>query len=308
MSRYNFTIGKKLLDRYEIIEHIGKGSYGDVFKCLDNEDLNEYAIKIYKSGEKYIKSIEEEIQILVDLNDKMEKEYISKIISVFNINEHVCSNLKLYGENLYQYWKFNYEIVTINFIEKIFNDILKGLKFIHKNKIIHADIKPENILFKLNSTEIVICDFSLSQKLQNKTRRFKYEVQSIWYRAPEISIKIDYNCAIDIFSLGTILYELLFNEPLFRCKTDHELLLKIVEFLGNPPIELINSNYKWLTYFNNNGTILNNRDKRGKIYYPFNKHVSYRYLLKKYKDEHKIYGLVNKMKICLKWDYKKRIL
>lgn len=313
MSRYNFTNGEKLLDRYEVIEHIGKGSFGDVFKCLDDENQIESAIKIYKSREKYKKSVEEEINILVELNKKMteskSKEYITVLISTFSLHGHFCSNLKLYGLNLYQYWNYNYDSIDINLIETIFNDSLEGLSFIHKNKIIHADIKPENILFKQNTTEIVICDFSLSQRLTGKLKNYKYEIQSIWYRAPEISLKIDYNNSIDIFSLGTILYELLFNEPLFKCKTNHELLLKMTEFLGNPPIELINSDPTWLTYFSSRGDILNNRDKKGRIYFPSSKHINYKYLLKKYsyENENKIYQLTNRMAICLEWDFKKRL-
>ena len=68
-----------------------------------------------------------------------------------------------------------------------------------------------------------------------------FSIQTIWYRAPEILFKFDYNYAIDIWSLGCIVFELFFKNPLFECKKESMLYLLIIEFIGFPNESFIES-------------------------------------------------------------------
>lgn len=246
-------------NRYCVIEKLGKGAYGDVFKCKDTLRNLDCAIKFNKNDYKYHDSSRIEIKILLELNEIIDKNnyknYVPELLEYFVYNNHYCISLRLYDINLYEFLMKNYynEKYNSDFVLRLSYKIIKGMYFINKNKIIHCDLKPENILFNKELDEIVICDFGLSDyNDHNGLLKYKYDKQSIWYRAPEISLKHYYNYKIDIWSIGTILYEILFNKPLFPCKTDNKLINKISILIGNPDKSI--SKYKNFDKFFTIGT------------------------------------------------------
>ena len=100
-------------------------------------------------------------------------------------------------------------------------------------KIIHCDIKPENILFTDDTYENVkIIDFGAS--CEDFTTGFFY-VQSRYYRAPEIVLGVRYDHAVDMWSFGAILYELLIGNPLFPATDENELLEYFYVTIGETP-------------------------------------------------------------------------
>ena len=90
--------------------------------------------------------------------------------------------------------------------------------------------------------DIVIIDFGLSitkNELKTEKRHHKYNVQTIWYRAPEIYLELEYTEAIDMWSLGCIAYELYWHKPLFNNKTIHGLFVKQNILLDAPPSNIL---------------------------------------------------------------------
>jgi serine/threonine protein kinase len=125
---------------------------------------------------------------------------------------------ELLKDNLYEFYKFNREnenipFFTIGRLQKITQQILVGLQYIHGLHLIHCDLKPENILMKSYSKcEVKIIDFGSSCFIHDHLSSY---VQSRSYRAPEVIIGCKYDYKIDLWSLGCILVELFTGNVLF---------------------------------------------------------------------------------------------
>jgi dual specificity tyrosine-phosphorylation-regulated kinase 2/3/4 len=126
--------------RYEIINGLGHGSFGQVFKAYDHKKKETVALKIIRNEPKFNKQAKVEIKILecVIMNDPKFRSNIVQLKHGFFFRGHACLVLKVY--------KFNG--LALDLIRKITIQVLQGLIFFGRHKIIHCDLKPENILLK----------------------------------------------------------------------------------------------------------------------------------------------------------------
>merc|ERR1712137_913664 len=118
--------------------------------------------------------------------------------------------------------------------------ILKGLKYMHSANVIHRDLKPGNILVN-SDCDLKICDFGLARARFSDSEwvcPMTEYVCTRWYRAPEVLCSwADYSGAIDVWSIGCILVEMLIRRPLFCGRnTQHQLDL-IINHLGTPNVD-----------------------------------------------------------------------
>ncbi|GFQ06589.1 cyclin-dependent kinase g-1 [Phtheirospermum japonicum] len=98
----------------------------------------------------------------------------------------------------------------------------------------HRDIKPSNILVDEKKGELKICDFGLSRCF-DRTGRYTQGVGTLWYKAPELLLGAqEYSCAVDMWSVGCIMAELLLNQVLFQGSCEIRQLLSIYMVLGTP--------------------------------------------------------------------------
>lgn len=120
-------------------------------------------------------------------------------------------------------------------VKSYFKQLLSGLAYLHKNNILHRDIKTSNLLIN-NSGFLKLGDFGLSRPFSEKIKQYTTNVITLWYRPPELLLKgyDRYSTEVDIWSVGCIFAELLCNKPIFAGKDDLDQLDLIFAMCGYP--------------------------------------------------------------------------
>ena len=152
--------------RFEVLEKLGKGSFGQVLKCFDHKQKEEVALKIIRNKPKFHSQALIELKILDQLrrNDEDDKKHIIKMKEAFMFRNHLCITFEMLSINLYQMLKIcKFKGFDIKVIQNMAIQILIALRFIRQNEIVHCDLKPENILLKhFNKSLIKVIDFGSS--------------------------------------------------------------------------------------------------------------------------------------------------
>ena len=278
-DRFVIRINDHIRYRYKILDSLGKGAYGDVIKVKDYKYNKIRAIKLFNNPNYYTKEQNDklflkELEILEILYKRFNKKKNEELFTLF-YNEHEFRNFnfitfKLYDGNLHKERRKIYES-SINNKLVIIKDILNALIFLTGDspKIIHGDVKPENILFKSkDSFHIVLGDFGLSTILKNESKSYKKLIQTRWYRSPEIIYKLPFNEKIDIWSFGCILYEIIANRPLFKSYSDKDQIVYIHYIIGIPTREFINSHENIKLFYNYKYKPINMRNEKDSLLIP----------------------------------------
>ena len=280
------------IKRFKINKLLGTGSFSKVYKAYDNLKKREIALK--KINTILISNSENEINILKNLRYK-EKNYITKLYESFNYDDNLFIVYKLYDISLTDYIKHTDSSIDKTF--KFIKQITQGLLYLQNNKIIHRDLKPDNILLK-NSLheEIIIIDFGIST-FNNAVNIIDTVIQTIYYRAPEVFLKSNYDFNIDIWSLGCIAYEIYYKKPLFNNKTPTELFIHQNIILDHPPLNMIKK-FKHIHCFYDN--------IKNPTYIKYDNTI---YVFKYYNflKIHKQKRLINFVIKCCEWDPQKRL-
>ena len=244
------SIDDNVVSKYSIQKRLGKGSYGIVWRAVDKETNEVIAIKkcfdCFQNGTDS-QRIFREISLLQQLNGH------PNIVRLFDVIRSKS------GKDLYMVCE--YMATDLNAVIKsgilepihakyICYQMLSGLKFMHSAGVVHRDIKPSNILID-SSSRIKICDFGLARLINNSNLDVLTSyVATRWYRAPEIILGCSkYSFPVDIWSLGTILAEMILGKPLFPGTSTLNQLERIVELTGWPSegeIEKMNPSEKFL--------------------------------------------------------------
>ncbi|KAJ3160564.1 negative regulator of the PHO system [Geranomyces michiganensis] len=112
--------------------------------------------------------------------------------------------------------------------------LLRGIAFCHDNRVLHRDLKPQNLLIN-QKLELKLGDFGLARAFGIPVNTFSNEVVTLWYRAPDVLLgSRNYSTSIDIWSAGCIFAEMYSGKPLFPGKTNEDQLQKIFKLLGTP--------------------------------------------------------------------------
>lgn len=174
--------------------------------------------------------------------------------------------------NLYHFLKLNkFQGLSLSLIKRFAYQILQTLILLYSVKIIHCDLKPENILLRQsNRSAIKVIDFGSSCYTDKKIYTY---IQSRFYRAPEIILGVPYSTAIDMWSFGCILVELYTGFPLFPGDNESNQLLCIMEYLGTPPISILNKSTKRKMFFDDQNKPKTLIDSRGKQRLPGSKRL-----------------------------------
>ena len=222
---YQVVDGDHLAYRYEIVDVLGKGSFGQVVRCVDHKTGGLVAIKIIRNKKRFHQQALVEVDILQKLREwDPEKEHsMVSFIQSFYFRGHLCISTELLGMNLYELIKFHdFRGFSIKLIRRFAKQLLSSLVLLKDHKVIHCDLKPENILLTHPArSEIKVIDFGSSCHENEKVYTY---IQSRFYRSPEVILGMTYGLAIDMWSLGCILAELLTGYPIFPGENEQEQL------------------------------------------------------------------------------------
>lgn len=226
--------------RYEMLKVIGKGSFGSVIRAFDHKNMQNVALKMVRNEKRFHQQAQTEIRILKHLRQKDVNNTMNVVhmFEDFMFRDHTCITFELLSLNLYELTRKNkFAGFSIHLVRRFAYSILKCLEALHENKIIHCDLKPENVLLKQQSRSgIKVIDFG-SSCFENE--RIHSYIQSRFYRSPETILGAKYGMPIDMWSLGCILAELATGQPLLPGEDEGDQLACIIELLNMPPASLL---------------------------------------------------------------------
>jgi len=237
---------------YEVLEFIGRGTFGQVVKCLRKDSNELVAVKILKNHPHYARQGQVEIQILRHLSsESSDKHNFVKALECFKHHNHTCLVFEILERNLFDYLKMNdFSPMPLNHIRPILQQVLTALIKLSDLDVIHADIKPENIML-VNATlepfRVKLIDFG-SATYTSRALDNTY-LQSRYYRAPEVILGVPFSEKIDIWSLGCVIAELFLGCPIYPGGCEFDQIRFISSTEGLPPKEMLDMGKKSRQYF-----------------------------------------------------------
>ena len=213
---------------------LGEGTYGVVYRAKDQKGQEIYALKRIRlqAEEEGIPSTAiREISLLKELNHV-------NIVKLYEVL-HSPKKLTLVFEYVEQDLKKILDTVKgkgldIKFTKSFLYQLLRGVDHIHKYKVLHRDLKPQNLL--INKDNILkIGDFGLARGYGIPVKNYTHEVVTLWYRPPDVLLgNKTYGTTVDMWSIGCIFAEMVSGKPLFPGNSETDQLKKIFEIMGTP--------------------------------------------------------------------------
>jgi serine/threonine protein kinase len=224
------------LARYERQATLGEGSYGVVYKAVDTTTGATVALKILKFDEfdedgvpstllreiSILKTISHiNIVGLVDVCTSIFPAYLAFEYVETDLAHLIAHRNRAFKPPIMKSYTFQ---------------MLAALYYLHSHRIIHRDIKPDNVLISRQGI-LKLCDFGMARYVTVPLRPYTRGVVTLWYKAPELIIGGLYEFSIDIWSVGCILYEMITYSPLFPGDGQLDQIMRILTVLGTPSEE-----------------------------------------------------------------------
>ena len=257
--------GTIIADRFRIIRDVGIGTFGRVVECFDldsrlsrgrdrsrrGEGRDYVAIKIVRNVKRYYESALVEARIIDDVNRRGGRGMSHCVIlqESFTFQKHYCMVFERLGPSLYDFLKrHEYQPFPLKCVQDFAVQLLETLEFLHSFRLIHTDLKIENILL-MNDREVTYANQRLPESTRIKLIDFGgacYDsdkkssiINTRQYRAPEVILGIGWSMPSDMWSLGCILAELLLGELLFATHDNLEHLALIERTISSFPMWML---------------------------------------------------------------------
>lgn len=223
------------MEEYTKVEKIGEGTYGVVYKGKNKKSGQIVALKkirLESEDDGVPPTAIREVSLLkelkhhniVRLQDVLMQE--SKLYLVF---EFLSMDLKKYLDSLAKD-----QSMDANMVKSYMRQILEGILYCHQRRVLHRDLKPQNLLIDQKGN-IKVADFGLARAFGIPIRVYTHEIVTLWYRAPEVLLGSPrYSTPVDIWSIACIFVEMINKRPLFHGDSEIDQLFRIFRTLGTP--------------------------------------------------------------------------
>lgn len=216
------------------LKPLGEGTYGVVFKAKENGTDRIVAIKktILDGDEEGVPATTiREVALLKELSNHRN---IVQLLHVSKEKQDIYLVFEFLENDLAKYMKKVQGPLDPPLVKSFLYQILLGINFCHMHRVLHRDLKPQNLLID-DSGLLKIADFGLSRAVSVSLQPYTQGVVSLWWRAPEILLGVQtYTAAVDIWSIGAIFAEMANKRPLLPGDSEFNQLIKTFELFGTP--------------------------------------------------------------------------
>jgi len=251
--------------QYVILNQIHESKSSIIYEAVVKVEIpgesmkKQYAIKVSKPGKVFgdiIKAEANKMKYIKEQLGEIPKNNLVAYQQHFILEDSVYIVMELLSNCLYDFMKkhlsnkVGFPLKLVRFAAR---NILDSLICFQSLNLVHGDISPTNILFDLVSQELKLIDFkSCHSFIEVQYETFQY----IYYRAPEVVLRIHHDSRVDIWSLGCLLLEMFLFFPFFIANDESQLLHQIVRMIGEFPKSMIDrTNYR-KSFFDDNGHLL----------------------------------------------------
>ncbi|KAJ3669138.1 hypothetical protein LUZ60_011088 [Juncus effusus] len=271
-KEFPIIINSIIAGRYYVTEYLGSAAFSKVVQAHDLHTDTDVCLKIIKNDKDFFDQSLDEIKLLKFVNkyDPLDQHHVLRLFDYFYYQEHLFIVTELLRANLYEFQKYNQEsggevYFTIPRIQSIARQILEALVYLHSLKIIHCDLKPENVLIKsYGRCEVKVIDLGSSCFVTDNLCLY---VQSRSYRAPEVILGLSYDLKIDIWSLGCILVELYTGEVLFPNDSVAMMLARIIGIIGPIDMDMLLRGQDTTKYFTDEFDLFHKNEETDQMEY-----------------------------------------
>ncbi|RYR64367.1 hypothetical protein Ahy_A03g010488 isoform B [Arachis hypogaea] len=235
LSELRLQLPPSFMEQYEKVEKIGEGTYGVVYKARDrvtNETIALKKIRLEQEDEGVPSTAIREISLLKEMQHRnivRLQDVVHSEKRLYLVFEYLDLDLKKHMDSSPEFAKDPRQVKVFLY------QILCGIAYCHSHRVLHRDLKPQNLLIDRSSNALKLADFGLARAFGIPVRTFTHEVVTLWYRAPEILLgSHHYSTPVDVWSVGCIFAEMVNQRPLFPGDSEIDELFKIFRILGTP--------------------------------------------------------------------------
>ncbi|EMC99700.1 hypothetical protein BAUCODRAFT_347253 [Baudoinia panamericana UAMH 10762] len=245
------------MENYQKMEKIGEGTYGVVYKAKDLTTPDHRIVALKKirleaEDEGVPSTAIREISLLKEMNDPNIVRLLNIVHAdghkLYLVFEYLDLDLKKYMEALpvseggrgkplpegVMATRAGHMGLGPEMVKKFTHQLLSGTRYCHAHRILHRDLKPQNLLIS-SSGDLKLADFGLARAFGVPLRTYTHEVVTLWYRSPEILLGgRQYSTGVDMWSIGCIFAEMATRKPLFPGDSEIDEIFKIFRILGTP--------------------------------------------------------------------------
>ncbi|XP_037094850.1 cyclin-dependent kinase 17-like [Pollicipes pollicipes] len=226
-------IGFGQQDTYIKLEKLGEGTYATVYKgksrLIPNRIVALKEIRLEHEEGAPCTAIRE-----ISLLRKLKHANIVTLHDVCNTSTSMTLVFEFLEKDLKQYMEDCSNVMSMNNVKLFLYQLLRGLAYCHQYRVLHRDLKPQNLLIN-QLGELKLADFGLARAKSVPTKTYSNEVVTLWYRPPDVLLgSTVYSTPIDMWGVGCIFFEMAAGRPLFPGSTVKDELTLIFKTLGTP--------------------------------------------------------------------------